>query len=114
MIKYIIRLEYFLLSLVIGYIYFFSADFSISLFFLLILLPDISMIGYIGGNRIGAQVYNLCHSLITPTLLLFINYFSHSVLLTQIVLIWYTHILIDRTFGYGLKLEDGFQFTHLS
>jgi hypothetical protein len=114
MIKYIVRLEYLLQLLVIGYIYFFIIDSSISLFLLLIFLPDISMLGYIGGNKIGAHIYNIFHTLILPTLLLLVDNFSYSVLLTQIILIWYAHIFIDRTLGYGLKLESGFKFTHLN
>ncbi|GMA69839.1 hypothetical protein GCM10025879_10850 [Leuconostoc litchii] len=114
MIKYIIRLEYLLQLIVISYIYFFIIDSSIPLFLLLIFVPDISMLGYIGGNKIGARIYNIFHTLIIPTLLLLINYLSYSILLTQVVLIWYAHIFIDRILGYGLKLDSGFKLTHLN
>ena len=36
-----------------------------------------------------------------------------SPLLTQLAIILAAHIAIDRTFGYGLKLESGFHDTHL-
>lgn len=114
MIKYTIRLEYLLQLLIIGYIYFFIIGSNTLLFFLLLFLPDISIIGYIAGNKIGAIIYNLFHTLIGPSLLLFIDTLSYDTLLAQIILIWYAHIFMDRSLGYGLKLGSDFKFTHLN
>jgi len=83
------------------------------LFGLLILAPDLSMLGYLGGPRIGAIAYNALHILIVPLLLLLVGYLSGHAVASAVALIWLTHIAIDRALGYGLKLPTGFQDTHL-
>jgi hypothetical protein len=57
-------------------------------YIVLILAPDLFMLGYLGGTRLGAAVCNLGHT-------------------------WVGHIGGDRLLGYGLKLPTGFQDTHL-
>ena len=83
------------------------------LFLLLILAPDLSMLGYLAGARFGAFAYNLFHTLIVPLCLLAIGFLSQQELATQVAAIWLAHIAIDRALGYGLKLSNGFQDTHL-
>jgi len=83
------------------------------LFGLLILAPDLSMFGYLGGPRIGAIAYNALHILIVPVLLLLVGYLSGHTVAIAVALIWIAHIAIDRALGYGLKLSTGFQDTHL-
>jgi hypothetical protein len=83
------------------------------LFVLLILAPDLSMLGYLAGPRVGAISYNALHILISPVLLLLAGHFGGSAIATAIALIWIIHIAIDRALGYGLKLPSGFQDTHL-
>lgn len=83
------------------------------LFALLILAPDLSMLGYLAGPRVGAISYNALHILISPVLLLLAGHFGGSAIATAIALIWIVHIAIDRALGYGLKLPSGFQDTHL-
>ncbi|BAB51996.1 DUF4260 domain-containing protein [Mesorhizobium japonicum] len=83
------------------------------LFGLLILAPDLSMFGYLGGPRIGAIAYNALHILIVPVLLLLVGYLSGHAVAIAVALIWIAHIAIDRALGYGLKLSTGFQDTHL-
>ena len=83
------------------------------LFGLLILAPDLSMFGYLGGPRIGAIAYNALHILIVPVLLLLVGYLSGHAVAIAVALIWIAHIAIDRALGYGLKLSTGFQHTHL-
>lgn len=95
-------------------IYAFSfLDFHWYTFLLLLFLPDLSMLGYLGGDRTGAFFYNLFHhkGLAIAVYLLGI-YFQIEVLqLTGIIL--FSHSALDRTLGYGLKYEQGFKFTHL-
>jgi hypothetical protein len=83
------------------------------LFALLWLVPDLSMLGYLGGLCWGARIYNAVHSYVAPAVLglmaIFLN--AHSVL--PITLIWVNHIGVDRMLGYGLKYSDGFGWTHL-
>jgi hypothetical protein len=83
------------------------------LFAVLILAPDLSMFGYLGGPRIGAIAYNTLHILIPPVLLLLVGYLSGHAAAIAVALIWIAHIAIDRALGYGLKLSTGFQDTHL-
>ncbi len=82
-------------------------------FLALILLPDLGMLGYAFGNKAGAAVYNLFHHKGLAILIYFAGiYFSIPVLkLTGIIL--FAHASMDRMFGYGLKYENGFKYTHL-
>jgi hypothetical protein len=83
------------------------------LFGLLILAPDLSMLGYLAGPRIGAFTYNMLHVLVWPLVMLVIGFYIGHALAVQIAFIWIAHIAIDRALGYGLKFVTGFQDTHL-
>ncbi|SMH57987.1 DUF4260 domain-containing protein [Mesorhizobium australicum] len=83
------------------------------LFAALILVPDLSMVGYLANPRIGAWCYNAVHTWIAPAALWLVALAAGSPLLTQLAIIVAAHIAIDRTLGYGLKHESGFQDTHL-
>ena len=83
------------------------------LFALLILAPDLSMLGYLAGPRVGAVAYNALHILIVPLLLALAGYVLADSMAAVIGLIWIIHIAVDRALGYGLKLSTGFQDTHL-
>lgn len=83
------------------------------LFALLILAPDLSMLGYLAGPRIGALSYNALHFLAFPALLLAAGAWLASPLSEHLAVIWLAHIAIDRALGYGLKLATGFQDTHM-
>ena len=83
-------------------------------FVIFLFTVDISMIGYITKNsKIGALGYNLGHSFSLPIILLVAGIFSSSSILIGGSLIWLAHIGFDRALGYGLKLNSGFQDTHL-
>ena len=84
------------------------------LFFGLLLLPDIAMLGYLGGTRSGAFIYNLFHAYPLPALLLGVALLTPNPLLLTLSLIWFAHIGLDRLLGYGLKYPDAFKHTHLS
>ena len=88
-------------------------SFSWWLFALLILAPDLSMLGYLAGPRVGAVSYNALHILIAPLVLLLGGGLLAGPVTTAVALIWIAHIAIDRALGYGLKLTTGFQDTHL-
>lgn len=79
----------------------------------LLLVPDLSMLGYALGNKIGAWIYNLFHHRgIAIVVYLLGIYFKYDVvLLTGVIL--FAHSNMDRMFGYGLKYENGFKFAHL-
>ena len=88
-------------------------DFSLTLFFLLLFVPDLSMIGYMYNPKTGASIYNLGHNLILPFALLGIACMNGYSLLLMIALIWVAHIFLDRALGFGLKYNDTFKQTHL-
>ncbi len=83
------------------------------LFAALILAPDLGMLGYLAGPKVGARVYNVAHNYALAALAVGLGWYLAVPLLLAIGLIWVAHISIDRTLGYGLKLPDDFKHTHL-
>ena len=83
------------------------------LFPLLLLVPDIFMIGYLANSRVGAFFYNLGHSYMAPALMVFFAWRAESKLAMALGFIWLGHIGWDRFFGYGLKYDSDFKHTHL-
>lgn len=83
------------------------------LFAVLVLAPDLSMLGYLAGPRIGGFAYNLVHVLIGPALLAGLSWMVDGNIAMQIALVWAFHIAVDRALGYGLKLPSSFRDTHL-
>jgi hypothetical protein len=95
---------------VLFYVHF---HFSWLLFGVLFLAPDLFMLGYLAGPRVGAAIYNLGHFLLVPLGLFFVGYSTHRSLLMAIGIIWAGHIAFDRLLGYGLKYPAHFKDTHL-
>lgn len=83
------------------------------LFALLILAPDLSMLGYLAGNSMGATVYNIFHSYPLPVALAVYGWLSDNPIALQLGLIWLAYLGGDRLVGYGLKYPAGFKETHL-
>jgi hypothetical protein len=83
------------------------------LYALLILAPDLFMLGYLRGPRAGAAIYNLGHTWLLPGLIGIVGILAGASADVAIALIWFGHIGADRLLGYGLKLPTGFQDTHL-
>lgn len=79
----------------------------------LLLVPDVSMVGYLGGPRLGAIAYNLAHNLVIGLALLGIGWFAAVAPLALAGAIALAHVGMDRSLGYGLKLPTGFKDTHL-
>ena len=88
---------------------------------LILLAPDLSMLGYLFGPRVGAFAYNLAHTYAVPILIPISaivllepdtvrQFLDHVVAIT---LLWIIHIAFDRVLGYGLKETSGFRDTHL-
>ena len=82
------------------------------MFALLILAPDLAMLGYLRSPRLGALTYNLGHTYAAPALLAVAGLVLGP-LAYGLAAIWMAHIGFDRLLGYGLKLETGFEQTHL-
>ncbi len=84
------------------------------LWYLLLLLgPDISMIGYGVNNKTGAFLYNLFHHKGVAIVVFMIGIYLGNELLQQVGIVLFGHSSMDRILGYGLKYERGFEFTHL-
>jgi len=79
----------------------------------LLLAPDLSMGGYLGGPRLGAAFYNLGHTLVGPAVMIALWFAGAPSGSLAGGSIWLAHIGMDRALGYGLKLDDGFEHTHL-
>jgi hypothetical protein len=79
----------------------------------LLLLPDISAVGYLVSPRIGTFTYNLLHNWVPGIVTLGIGIWlaSPAVVLAAAILI--AHVGMDRAVGYGMKLPSSFQDTHL-
>ncbi|WP_218916224.1 DUF4260 family protein [Pseudopedobacter saltans] len=95
----------FLLTLYIGYQWW--------LFFALLLLPDLSMLGYIFGNKTGALIYNFFHHQGIALFLIALGYVAIDPKITMAGVVMLGHSAMDRLFGYGLKYNKGFKYTHL-
>ncbi|MCB9185037.1 MAG: DUF4260 domain-containing protein [Flavobacteriales bacterium] len=93
-------------------------------YLLLLLGPDVGMLGYLLSPSVGAFSYNLFHHKGLALLITLIG----GYLTTMVIigdggwagigfllggLILYGHASLDRIFGYGLKFGDSFQHTHL-
>jgi hypothetical protein len=85
------------------------------LFALLFLAPDLSMLGYLAGPRMGALTYNVVHSWALVAILALAGSYlwGGNSLLLPLAFILGAHIGFDRALGYGLKLATGFHDTDL-
>lgn len=79
---------------------------------LAVLAPDLSMLGYLGGPRLGAAAYNLAHSYGTGALLVLVGLVWTGVLV-PVGLVLLVHAGADRALGFGLKAPTAFRDTHL-
>ncbi len=91
------------------------AQFGMSwwIFAVLFFAPDIFMLGFLGGNKLGAIIYNIGHTYLVPGAVLAAGWYLASPLVMAVAVIWIGHIGFDRIIGYGLKYQTGFKFTHL-
>jgi len=80
---------------------------------LLILVPDLSMLGYVVNTKLGAALYNLVHHKGVGILIGIIGYLMGNQVLMLSGIILFGHSSMDRLFGYGLKYNDNFKHTHL-
>ena len=87
---------------------------------LLLLGPDIGMLGYLINTQVGAFTYNLLHHKGIALLVVLLGFYvlpftdNGDVNVSFCLgLVLYGHASMDRIFGYGLKFGDSFQHTHL-
>ena len=92
---------------------YFHAGYPWWLLVVLVLAPDLSMLGYLAGPSVGAIAYDAAHTYVWPIVLVTAGLITGSETAMQLGLIWFTHIGVDRAVGYGLKYPTGFKDTHL-
>jgi uncharacterized protein DUF4260 len=80
---------------------------------LTLLVPDVLMVGYLGGTRLGARLYNLAHAAPLPAIMVGLGWWQAKPLVLALGLVWIAHIGMDSLLGYGLKYGNHFQHTHL-
>lgn len=107
----LLRVEALVLLVISVYAYYLF-DGNWVVFGALLFVFDVSMVGYLKDNTFGAATYNLGHSYALPSLLVLVGYANNSRQAVLFALIWLAHISVDRSLGYGLKLQD-FHHTHL-
>ena len=88
-------------------------DASWGLFAALALAPDLGMLGYLAGPRVGAWTYNAVHTTLAPAALAGLASLAGWTWGLPVALVWAAHIGLDRALGYGLKRPEGFGATHL-
>lgn len=78
----------------------------------MLLVPDISMIGYLIDKKLGAIIYNSVHNYILPFLIFLVGIHVENpyILLAAIVLMG--HVGMDRMLGFGLKYPSNFKNAH--
>ncbi len=103
--------EFFMFTL--GIFLFSQLNYAWWWFLVLILLPDIGMVGYLVNSKTGALIYNLFHHKAIAIGVYFIGIYTKNEILQLAGVILFSHSAMDRMFGYGLKYNDSFNNTHL-
>ncbi|WP_210411544.1 DUF4260 domain-containing protein [Oceanispirochaeta crateris] len=80
---------------------------------LLLIIPDISILGYMINAVTGSYIYNFIHHRGIALILYIGGVLLVSPYLALAGLILFAHSSMDRFFGYGLKHPSGFKDTHL-
>ena len=90
-----------------------DGDYGLLLPAVLFLVPDLSLLGFGAGPRVGAAVYNSAHTYAFPLALGAAGALAASALAVQLAVVWLAHSGADRARGYGLKYPTGYGDTHL-
>ena len=77
------------------------------------LLPDLSMVGYLAGPRVGAFCYNFAHHKAVAWAVGLGGWWLGQPVLLLAGTVLLFHSAVDRLLGYGLKYATGFRDTHL-
>ena len=86
-----------------------SSDADWVLFAVLLLAPDLVILAYLRGVRIGTICYNLVHTLALPFLFITYACLTGARWPLPYALIWTAHIGLDRALGFGLKYPTQFR-----
>jgi hypothetical protein len=110
--KTILQLEE-LVMFVLGLFAFNQLDFAWWWFLILILMPDVGMLGYLFNAKVGAITYNIFHHKGIAIFIYFVGVYFQNETMQLTGVIVFSHASLDRGFGYGLKFFDDFKHTHL-
>jgi hypothetical protein len=100
-------------GLVLGWVIWQSLGGELLWFVPALLLPDLTMLGYLSGDHTGAIVYNIGHNWFVGGLVLGAGLVLSIPALGLAGAILVAHTGGDRILGYGLKYPTSFQDTHL-
>ena len=98
-----------LAMLLLGIYLFAQLNYAWWWFLVLILVPDIGMLGYLVNTKIGAITYNVFHHKGLAILIYFFGIYFEIEMLKLTGVILFAHSSLDRLFGYGLKYPDNFK-----
>lgn len=110
--KWVLKIEEFFM-MVLGIYLFSLLPYSWWWFLVLLLVPDIGMMGYLFGNKVGAFLYNIFHHKGLAIAIYLLGVYLTSTMIQLIGVILFSHSAFDRIMGYGLKYDKGFKYTHL-
>ncbi len=110
--KKLLQLEELLMFIAAGYLFTQMGN-SIFLFLLLLMVPDIGMIGHLVSHKFGSYTYNFTHHKGIAIIVFALGYATNMQLLMNAGVIMFAHSSMDRILGYGLKYMDHFKHTHL-
>ena len=113
MVKAVLQLEGAVVLAASIWFYFFQVNGGWALFAVLILAPDLSMIGFVKDTRLGSITYNLMHNYILSVVAIIIGVATDTDLVTLLGLILSAHVGMDRALTYGLKYASDFKDTHM-
>ncbi|MBC7828561.1 MAG: DUF4260 domain-containing protein [Chitinophagaceae bacterium] len=82
-------------------------------YLILVLGPDIGMLGYLINDKAGAVSYNAFHHKGIAIAVYAMGIYIQNELIQITGVILFGHSSMDRMFGYGLKYFSGFKNTHL-
>ncbi len=106
--QYLLRLEGVAIGAVATASYF-TIGGPLWLFVVLALAPDVAMLAYLAGPRVGSTVYNAFHTYLAPVAVGAVGVWLGVSPLIWVALVWAAHIGVDRAVGYGLKYPTGFK-----
>ena len=111
-LQYSIKIEELAMFLLSIYL-FAQLDYAWWWYLALILIPDLSMIGYALGTKVGATTYNFAHHKAVAITILITGWYLTNLEIQLAGIILFGHSSLDRILGYGLKYPDAFKHTHL-
>jgi len=98
---------------VLGVVFFIHLDIAWWWFLVLLLVPDVGMLGYIINTKVGAVTYNIFHHRGIAVILMLLGYYFNNFGMLLAGVMMFSHIAFDRMLGYGLKYPESFKNTHL-